>query len=108
MMGYLYLGLAVAGEIAGTSFLKYSDGFSRIWPSVGVVFGYILCFYFLSLAFRSINLSIAYAMWSGIGTVVITLISVLFLKESINFASVLGITLILLGSVILNLFGSTH
>lgn len=108
MMGYLYLGLAVAGEIAGTSFLKYSDGFSRIWPSVGVVFGYILCFYFLSLAFRSINLSIAYAMWSGIGTVVITLISVFFLKESINFASVLGITLILLGSVILNLFGSTH
>lgn len=107
-MGYLYLGLAVAGEIAGTSFLKYSDGFSRIWPSVGVVFGYILCFYFLSLAFRSINLSIAYAMWSGIGTVVITLISVFFLKESINFASVLGITLILLGSVILNLFGSTH
>ena len=86
MMGYLYLGLAVVGEIAGTSFLKYSNGFSHLWPSVGVVVGYVMCFYFLSLAFRSINLSIAYAMWSG----------------------VIGITLILLGSIILNLFGSAH
>jgi small multidrug resistance pump len=108
MMGYLYLGLAVVGEIAGTSFLKYSNGFSHLWPSVGVVVGYVMCFYFLSLAFRSINLSIAYAMWSGVGTVVITLISVFVLRESINLASVIGITLILLGSIILNLFGSAH
>ncbi|KRM11889.1 multidrug efflux SMR transporter [Paucilactobacillus suebicus] len=107
-MGYLYLGLAVGGEIAGTSFLKYSNGFSKVLPSIGVVIGYILCFYFLSLAFRSIDLSIAYAMWSGVGTVAITLISVFALHESINLPSIIGITLILLGSVILNLFGSAH
>ena len=87
----------------GTSALKASAGFSRPWPSAAVVAGYGTAFYFLSLALRQIPVGIAYAVWSGVGTVLITLIGVLAFRQKIDAAGVLGIALIVAGVLVLNL-----
>lgn len=107
-MSYLYLALAIIGELIGTSMLKASEGFSKLYPTVGVIIAFIGSFFFLSMAIKVIPLNTAYALWSGIGIVATTFISVLIWKEKINVASVAGIALILIGVVVLNLFGPEH
>ncbi|MEC1524630.1 quaternary ammonium compound efflux SMR transporter QacH [Neobacillus niacini] len=107
-MSYLYLALAIIGELIGSSLLKASEGFSKLFPTIGVIIAFVSCFFFLSLSLRTIPLNTAYAIWSGIGMVATTIISVLIWKEKINTASILGIILILVGVVILNLFGPGH
>lgn len=107
-MAYLFLLLAIIFELIGTSLLKASEGFSKLSPTVGVLIAFFFSFYFLSIALRSIPLNAAYAIWSGLGIVATTGISVLIWKEKINLASVTGIILILVGVVILNLFGPGH
>ncbi|MFD2627589.1 multidrug efflux transporter outer membrane subunit EmrC [Oceanobacillus kapialis] len=107
-MSYLYLALAIVGELIGTSMLKASEGFSKLYPTIGVIIAFIGSFFFLSMAIKTIPLNTAYALWSGIGIVATTLISVLIWKEKINVASVAGIALILIGVVVLNLFGPGH
>ncbi|MCG0589197.1 multidrug efflux SMR transporter [Bacillus velezensis] len=107
-MAYLYLVLAISGELIGSSLLKASEGFSKIFPTVGLIISFIVSFFFLSLAMKTIPLNTAYALWSGIGIVATTIISILVWKEKINVASVTGIALILVGVVILNLFGPGH
>lgn len=102
-MSYLYLLLAIVGELIGSSMLKASEGFTKIYPTI-----FVGSFFFLSLAMKTIPLNTAYALWSGIGIIATTIISVLIWKEKINVASVTGITLILVGVVILNLFGPGH
>ena len=74
IMGWAYLLIAIAAEVFSTSALKAADGFTRLWPTIGVIFGYGLSLYFLSLALRSIPVGIAYALWSGIGIVCIACI----------------------------------
>lgn len=105
-MSYLYLALAIIGELIGTSLLKASEGFSKLYPTIGVIIAFIGAFFFLSIAM--IPLNTAYALWSGVGMVATTIISVLIWNEKINVASVVGIALILIGVVILNLFGPGH
>ncbi|MFC4386198.1 quaternary ammonium compound efflux SMR transporter QacH [Gracilibacillus marinus] len=107
-MSYLYLALAIIGEIIGSSLLKASEGFSKLYPTIGVIIAFIGCFFFLSLSLRTIPLNTAYALWAGLGLVLTTIISVLIWKEKINMASIAGIALILAGVVILNLFGPGH
>ncbi|MDQ0214519.1 small multidrug resistance pump [Oikeobacillus pervagus] len=107
-MSFLYLALAIVGELIGTSLLKASEGFTRLYPTIGVAVAFIGSFFFLSMAIKTIPLNTAYALWSGIGVVATTTISVLIWKEKINGASIAGITLILIGVVILNLFGPGH
>ncbi|WP_332275974.1 multidrug efflux transporter outer membrane subunit EmrC [Bacillus velezensis] len=107
-MAYLYLVLAISGELIGSSMLKAAEGFSKIYPTIGTIIAYIGSFFFLSLAMKTIPLNTAYALWSGIGIIATTIISVLIWKEKINVASVTGIVLILAGVVILNLFGPGH
>lgn len=107
-MSYLYLAIAIIGELIGTSLLKASEGFTKIYPTIGVLIAFIGAFFFLSVAIKTIPLNTAYALWSGLGIVATTIISVLIWKEKINVASVTGITLILIGVVILNLFGPGH
>lgn len=107
-MSYLYLTLAITGELVGSSLLKASDGFTKLYPTIGVVIGFISCFFFLSLSLKTIPLNTAYAIWSGVGIIATTIISVLIWKEKINMASVIGISLILVGVIILNLFGPGH
>lgn len=107
-MSYLYLALSISLELVGTSLLKASEGFSKLSPTIGVIIAFISCFFFLSLSLKTIPLNTAYAIWSGIGIVATVIISVSIWKEKINMASIVGITLILVGVVILNLFGPGH
>jgi len=107
MRAWLPLALAIVAEVIGTSALKASAGFSRLWPSLVVMAGYGTAFYFLSLALRQIPVGIAYAVWSGVGTVLITLIGVLAFRQKIDAAGVLGIALIIAGVLVLNLWSKS-
>lgn len=107
-MSYVYLALAIAGELLGTTLLKVSNGFSRLSIGLLSLLAYGLCFYFLSQALRSINLNLAYALWSGIGIIGTSLIGILIWKEHLNLPTLLGIALILAGVLVVNIFGSVH
>ncbi|HJE45589.1 DMT family transporter [Levilactobacillus namurensis] len=107
-MGYLYLAVSIVTELLGTTMLRYSNGFTRLGPTLTSLVAYTICFYFLSLTLRTVNMSVAYALWGGVGIVLTTLVAVLFMHAPINLASVLGIGMILVGSLILNLYGTGH
>ncbi len=106
-MPYLYLAVAISSEICATLSLKYSEGFTRLLPSLIVVAGYGLSFAFLAQALKHIPVSTAYAIWSGVGTAVIATIGFSFLGESVNAWKLCGIALIIGGVVALNLGGAS-
>lgn len=101
---YLFLAIAIVTEVIATSFLKASDGFSRLVPSVVTVIGYATSFYFLSLTLRTIPTGIAYAIWSGVGIVLISLVGWVAFKQALDAAALLGMALIAAGVVVINLF----
>lgn len=103
-MTYLYLAVAILSEVVATSFLKVSDGFNRPVPSAITVAGYAISFYFLSLALRDIPTGIAYAIWSGIGIVLITTIAWVFQGQKLDAAALGGLGLIVAGVVVINVF----
>jgi small multidrug resistance pump len=105
MSGWWLLMLAIASEVMGSSALKASQGFSKLLPSLLVVLGYGSAFYLLSQSLKTIPLSVAYAVWSGLGTALIALLGWLVFKEPMNGPMVLGIALIIAGVVLLNLVG---
>ncbi|MHA6760407.1 DMT family transporter [Streptacidiphilus sp. PAMC 29251] len=107
-MPYLFLAVAIASEICATVSLKYSEGFTRLLPSLVVVAGYGLSFVFLAQALKHIPVSTAYAIWSGVGTAVIAAIGFSFLGESVNAWKLAGIAMIIGGVVALNLGGASH
>lgn len=107
MNPFVWLILAIASEVIGTTALRQSAGFTRLVPSVLVVAGYAASFYLLSLTLKHIPLGVTYAIWSGLGTVAIVLTSALMLRETVSLTSILGIGLIIAGVVVLNMFGST-
>jgi len=100
----LILLLAIVSEVVGTVALKASEGFARLGPTLLVVVGYVLTFYFLGLALKQIPLGVAYAIWSGLGTAGAVLAGVLLWRESLSPAGVVWIALIVAGVLILNLF----
>lgn len=104
MQHWIYLAVAIVSEVVATSALKASDGFSRLWPSVTVVLGYAIAFYFLSLTLKAIPVGVAYAVWSGVGVALIALVAWVFFGQALNGAAMLGIGLIVVGVVVLNLF----
>ena len=104
MNGWLALGIAIVAEVVGTSALKASEGFTRLWPSLLVVLGYGAAFYCLSLMLRTIPVGVAYAVWSGLGIVLITLVAWLVHGQTIDLAGVIGMALIVAGVLVLNLF----
>ncbi len=106
-MNYVYLFVAIACEVVATSALKAADGFSRLWPSVIVIVGYGLAFYCLSLTVRTIPVGIAYAIWSGIGIVLIALVGWIVYRQPLDLPAVLGMALILAGVLIINVFSKT-
>ena len=106
-MGYLYLGTAVAAEVIATSALKASDGFTRLLPSLVVVVGYGIAFYFLSLVLKTVPVGVAYAIWSGAGIVLIGLIGWLVLKQPLDLPAALGMGLIIAGVAVIQLFSRT-
>jgi small multidrug resistance pump len=106
-MNWLYLAIAILSEVVATSALKASAGFSRFLPSVLVVGGYALAFYFLSLTLRVIPVGIAYAIWSGVGVVLVCLLGWLVYGQKLDIAAGIGIALIVAGVVVLNAFSTT-
>ncbi len=104
-MAYVLLGLAILLELTGTTLLKYSVGFTKLYPTIGCLFSYFLCFYLFSKALNQINLGAAYATWSAIGIVASTLISSFLFGEKLNPVGIISLVLIIAGCVILNLFG---
>ncbi len=106
-MNYLYLTIAIVSEVIGTSALKASEGFSKLTPSILVVIGYGTAFYFLSLTLKTIPVGIAYAMWSGVGVLLITLVGLFFFGQKVDLAGWIGIFLIATGVVVLNVLSKT-
>ena len=106
-MAWVYLGLAIVAEIIATIALQATQGFSKLWPSVLTLAGYALAFYFLSLTLRSIPLGIAYAIWAGVGIVLTALIGYFVFRQSLDFAAMIGIALIVSGVVVINLFSNS-
>ncbi len=104
MNAWLTLGIAIVAEVIGTSALKASDGFTRFWPSAMVVAGYAVAFYCLSLVLRTVPVGITYAVWSGLGIVLITLVAFVVYGQKIDLAGLIGMGLIVAGVVVLNMF----
>jgi len=103
-MNWIYLCIAIVAEVIATTALKASDGFSRPGPSALVVAGYGIAFYCLSLTLRAIPVGIVYAVWSGVGIVLITLIAWLLYGQKLDAPALFGIGLIIAGVIVLNVF----
>ena len=106
-MGYFYLTIAIVCEVIATSSLKASAQFTRIGPSVIVVLGYAASFYFLSLVLKVIPVGIAYAVWSGLGIVLVTVAAIVLFKQVPDLPAVIGMILIICGVAVMNLFSKT-
>lgn len=104
MNAWLTLGLAIVAEVVGTSALKASDGFTRLGPSAVVVAGYAVAFYCLSLVLKSLPVGVTYAVWSGLGIVLITVVAFVIYGQRIDLPGLIGMGLIVAGVVVLNVF----
>ena len=107
MNAWLVLGVAIVAEVIGTTALKASDGFTRLGPSLVVVVGYGVAFYCLSLVLRSVPVGVAYAVWSGLGIALITLVAFVLYGQRIDLAGLIGMGLIVAGVVVLNVFSKS-
>ncbi len=108
MKSWLFLGIAIISEVVATSSLKASLGFTKLWPSVLVVLGYALAFYFLSLTLKAIPVGIAYAIWAGLGIVLISLVGWWFLDQTLDLAAIVGMGLIIAGVALISLFSKIN
>ncbi len=106
-MPYLILALTILAEVIATSCLKASAGFTKFWPSVVVILGYGAAFYGLSHVLKTIPVGVAYAIWSGAGTALVALVGWAVYRQALDAAAVLGISLIIAGVVVLNVFSKT-
>lgn len=97
---------AIAAEVAATTAMKYSDGFSKLWPSLVTLLGYVIAFALLAQTLKTVSVGTAYAIWAGAGTAVIAAIGMVFLGEGLSAAKLGGIALIIGGVVLLNLGGA--
>ena len=102
-MGWFYLILAISFEVAGTTFMKLSEGFTKTVPSIAIFVLYILSLTALTFALKKFEVSTAYAIWSGLGTALITIVGVIVFKESMSLIKFLSIMLIIIGVVGLQL-----
>lgn len=106
-ISWLYLGVAIVAEVIGTSALKASDGFTRLWPSLMVVVGYACAFWLLALTLRSIPVGVAYAIWSGLGIVLIALVGVVLFEQKLDIPAMLGMGLIVSGVIVMSVFSKS-
>ncbi|MBF6058780.1 MULTISPECIES: SMR family transporter [Thiomicrorhabdus] len=107
MNSWLLLAIAIVAEVIATSALKASEGFSRLWPSVLVVTGYAVSFYFLALTLKTIPVGITYAVWAGVGIVLISLIGWVVFEQKLDWPALLGIALIIAGVLVIHLFSKS-
>ncbi len=101
-MNWVYLAVAILSEVVATSALKAAEGFTRPVPSIIVVLGYVAAFYFLSLTLRTIPVGVAYAVWSGVGLVLVSLAGWLLYKQTLDVVALAGIGCIAVGVVLLS------
>ncbi|MDR2678469.1 MAG: multidrug efflux SMR transporter [Zoogloeaceae bacterium] len=104
---FLYLALAIVTEVAATTALKATDGFTRLMPSLLVVAGYSCAFFFLSLAMKVLPVGVIYAIWSGCGIVLVSVVAWLVYGQTLDVPAVAGIVLVVAGVIVLNLSQST-
>lgn len=107
MHHWILLGFAILAEVVGTSAMKASEGFSKIVPSMITVVFYGIAFYLLSLTLRTIPVGIAYAVWSGVGIVLISLVAWVLYGQKLDMAGLIGIGLIISGVIVLNVFSKS-
>ena len=107
MNGLIYLGIAIVGEVIATSFLRASAGFTQLGPTLVVIVGYGFTFYFFSLALQSIPVGIGYAIWSGAGIVLISLIAYFVHGQTLDLPALVGMALILAGVLVINIFSKS-
>ncbi len=107
MNQWLFLLIAIVSEVIATSALKASDGFTQLWPSLVVVAGYATAFFFLALTLRTMPVGVAYAIWSGVGIVLITLIAWRVFGQALDVPALIGLGLIVAGVVVLNVFSKS-
>ncbi len=106
-MGHVYLSIAIIAEVIATSALKASEEFTQLGPSILVIVGYGAAFYFLSLVLKTIPVGIAYAIWSGIGIALITIVGAIFFKQIPDIPAIIGMVLIISGVVVIYVFSKT-
>ncbi|PZR14045.1 MAG: QacE family quaternary ammonium compound efflux SMR transporter [Archangium gephyra] len=106
-MRYLFLGIAIVSEVIATTFLKQSDGFSKLVPSVITVAGYATAFFFLSLTLKELPTGLVYAVWSGVGIVLISAVAWLVHGQKLDAPALVGMALIIAGVVLMNFFSKT-
>ncbi|GGY12128.1 QacE family quaternary ammonium compound efflux SMR transporter [Massilia dura] len=106
-MNWIFLAVAIVAEVIATSALKASEGFTRTLPSVLVVVGYGIAFYMLSLTLRSIPMGVVYAIWSGAGIVLITLVGYFMFRQRLDLPALVGIGLIVAGVLVMQLFSKS-
>lgn len=106
-LNYILLGVAIVAEVIGTSFMKQSEGFTRLIPSLITPVAYAVAFYCLSLTLKAIPTGVAYAIWSGVGIVLIATVAWAFQGQKLDTPAMLGMALIVAGVVIMNVFSKT-
>ena len=107
MNGAAYLAIAIVGEVIATSFLRASAGFTQLMPSIVVVVGYCVTFYFFSLALQTIPVGIGYAIWSGVGIILVSIIAYFAYGQTLDLPALIGIGMILGGVLVINLFSQS-
>jgi len=106
-MVYIYLIIAIVAEVVATTALKATEGFTRLGPSLLVILSYVCAFYFLALCLREIPIGIAYAIWAGLGVVLVAVAGIFIYREIPDLAGIIGIGLIIAGVIVLNVFSKT-
>ena len=106
-MSYLYLALAIAAEVAGTSLLKATEEFTKLVPTTFLIIFYAMSFWLMTLALRDLPLGVVYAVWSGLGIVLVAIIGAFVYKEMPDLGSIIGMALIISGVVVMHLFSKT-
>lgn len=108
MSVFVLLFISIVSEVFASSMLKLTYGFKRLWPSLGVVIGYGLAFYFLSITLQSLAIGTVYAIWAGLGTALTAIVGVFFYKEHFSVKKFMGVVMIIIGVVVLNFAGGAH
>lgn len=107
MIAYLYLAIAITAEVIATSALRAAEGFTVLVPSAIAIVGYVVAFYFLSLTLKTMPVGVAYAIWSGVGIVVVSIVALVLYKQVLDLPALLGMGLIMAGVLVINLFSKT-
>ena len=104
---FFYLLLGIIAETIATSSLKYTQEFKKLWPSAGVLLLYVISIFFLTLSLRAIPVGIAYAIWAGLGIICVAILGFLWHKQKLDAPAIIGISFILAGVVLINLFSKS-